>query len=525
MTRILLSGGHVVDPDAARPVRADVLVEDGVIVAVGEGLDAGDATVIDAAGRFVLPGLIDAHSHTEGAVFDPDVQLGLLRQGVTTVIGGQDGVSYAPGGGEYASWYFAAINGEHPDYVGPRVADLLAGYDGRVPVNVAYTVPAGTVRHEVMGAENRPATEHELAAMVALVAEGLADGAVGVSTGLDYTPGLFADADEIAAVCAPLAGTGLPYVSHMRGGYEENARVGVEEAGRIGRAAGVGVHLSHFHTRADLAHELMEWLDAQGVSASYDAYPYTRGCSIMGMMLLPPELNALPPAEAVAVITDPEGRDRVRREWFPKVAHNPSLGQEWPDLMTIGHTPAPEFSWAPGLTLRQVAERRGTDPIDAALDLMAASNLAVNVVMGATIQRSVEDLGRLFSHPAHLGGSDGIFIGQHPHPRARGTFAAFLGTYVREHGFWDWPTAVRHLSRGAARRFRLGERGMVRPGAVADLILVDPDAVADTSTYPEPLGLAVGIDDVLVAGVPVLAGGRLTGALPGGGLRAAPPAA
>ncbi|WP_206661153.1 hypothetical protein [Propioniciclava flava] len=158
-----------------------------------------------------------------------------------------------------------------------------------------------------MGAENRPATEHELAAMVALVAEGLADGAVGVSTGLDYTPGLFADADEIAAVCAPLAGTGLPYVSHMRGGYEENARVGVEEAGRIGRAAGVGVHLSHFHPRADLAHELMEWLDAQGVSASYDAYPYTRGCSIMGMMLLPPELNALPPAEAVAVIPTPRG--------------------------------------------------------------------------------------------------------------------------------------------------------------------------------------------------------------------------
>ena len=191
--------------------------------------------------------------------------------------------------------------------------------------------------------------------------------------------------------------------------------------------------------------------------------------------------------------------------------------------MTIGYTPAPEFSWAPGLTLRQVAERRGTDPIDAALDLMAASNLAVNVVMGATIQRSVEDLGRLFSHPAHVGGSDGIFIGQHPHPRARGTFAAFLATYVREHGVWDWPTAARHLSTGAVERFHLGDRGVVRPGAIADLILVDPDAVADTSTYPEPLGLAVGIDDVLVAGVPVLAGGRLTDALPGGGLRAAPP--
>ncbi|QIK71845.1 amidohydrolase family protein [Propioniciclava coleopterorum] len=525
MTRTLIRGGSVVDAHAAEPRPADVLIDEGRIVEVGDVADPGDAAILDAAGRLVLPGLVDAHSHAEGVVFDPDVQAALLRQGVTTIIGGQDGVSYAPGDGTHGARYFAAINGPHPRYAGTRVADLLATYDGAVPLNVAYLVPAGTVRQVVMGGVDRPANPEERARMVALVAEGIADGAVGLSTGLDYTPGVFADADEIAALCAPLAASGLPYVTHMRGGYEDNSAVGVEEAARIGRQAGVPIHISHFHTRADEAARLMAWLTAEGVDASYDAYPYTRGCSILGMTLLPPELNAVEPAEAIAVLTDPEGRARVRRDWFPRVDHYPSLGPQWPDLITVGHTPAPEFAWAHGLTLRQIAGERGTDPIDAALDLLVASKLEVNGIMAVRDQRPVEDLGRLIAHPAHLGGSDGIFVGRHPHPRARGTFASYLGTYVRERGFLDWPGAVRHLSTGAVDRFHLGARGRVRPGAIADLALVDPDAVRDTATYDDPLSLAVGVDDVLVAGRAVLAGGELTGENPGGGVRAASPAA
>lgn len=518
MTRILIRGGRTVD--ATGPIPADVLIEDGRIVEVGAIADPGDATILDAAGRLILPGLVDAHSHAEGVVFDPDVQLGLLRQGITTVIGGQDGVSFAPGDGAHGSRYFAAINGAHPTYRGPGVAELLASYDGAVPLNVAYLVPAGTVRQIVMGGADRPATAAERDAMVALVAQGIADGAAGLSTGLDYTPGVFADADEIAALCAPLAASGLPYVTHMRGGYEDNAAFGVEEAARIGRAAGVPIHISHFHTRAAEAARLMAELEASGVEASFDAYPYTRGCSILGMTLLPPELNALPAEEAVAVLRDPAERARVRAEWFPQVDHYPSLGPEWPDLITIGHTAASEFDWAHGLTLRQIAQRRGTDPIDAALDLLIASNLEVNAIMAVRDQRPVEDLGALIAHPGHLGGSDGIFIGRHPHPRARGTFASYLATYVRDRGFLTWPDAVAHLSTGAVDRFGLGERGRVAPGAIADLILLDPDALRAAADYDEPLALAEGIDDVLVAGVPVLAEGRLTGALPGAGLRA-----
>ena len=552
MTGLLLRGGHVLTGDGRPPLRADVLVEGDRVTAIltdgadggSDGADGGsggpdrtadsDATVavgagdvppgvevIDASGRLVLPGFVDAHSHAEGVVFDERVQLALLRQGVTTVIGGQDGVSYAPGDGAFASRYFAPINGAHPSYAGPRVANLLASYDGRIPLGVAYLVPAGTVRHEVMGGVQRPATAEEIASMTTLVGQGIEDGAVGLSTGLDYAPGIFADAAEIAALCAPLAPAGLPYVTHMRGGYELNAQVGVEEAAVIGRSAGVPVHLSHFHTPAAEAARLMAWLEGQGVSGSFDAYPYTRGCSLLAMTMLPPAWNALDPAVAIEQLADPVRREELRRDWFPQVARNPSLGPEWAELITLAHTAAPQLDWAPGLTLAQIAERRGTDPVDAALDVLLLSRLDANVVMAVQDQRPVADLGALIAHPAHMGGSDGIFIGAHPHPRARGTFAAYLATYVIEHGHLDWPSAVQHLATAPADRFHLGDRGRICPGSIADLILVDPHRVREAASYDSPLELAEGIDDVVVGGRPVLRGGRLTGETPGGGVRAA----
>jgi N-acyl-D-amino-acid deacylase len=240
------------------------------------------------------------------------------------------------------------------------------------------------------------------------------------------------------------------------------------------------------------------------------------------MTLLPPEINAMAPDEAAARISVPAERERLRHEWFPRVALYPSLGERWPEMITIGHTASPDFSWAHGLTLAEIARRRDTDAVDAALDLLAASRLEANAIMAVRDQRPVSDLGRLISHPAHLGGSDGIFIGAHPHPRARGAFASYLGTFVREHGFLDWAEAVRHLSTAPADRFHLGDRGRIRPGSIADIALIDPQVVGDRATYDAPGRLAEGIEDVLVAGRQVLSGGRLTGAHPGGGVRATP---
>lgn len=527
--RVVLRGGTVVDASGER--RADVGVENGIVTEVGAARPRTGDAVVDCTGRFVMPGFIDAHSHADGLLRDENVQRSLLRQGVTSVIAGQDGVSYAPGDGEYASEYFAAVNGPHPSYSGGGVAAYLAGADGTSRVNAAYLVPAGTVRFEVCGRSQTPADNAQRGALSALVREGMRDGAVGMSTGLDYVPGIFQRADEIAALCAPVAEAGGVYVSHMRGGYEANSAAGIDEIRAISRAAeelagsALRVHVSHFHAEADVLLAQLDALAASGVDATFDAYPYIRGCSLMGMPLLPPELSARPTSDILQALGDPAERDRLRREWFPRVADNPSLGPDWPHMISLSHLAAPGLAWAHGLTIAQAAERADVDVVDFVLDALRECRLQANVIMAVRYERPVAELARIFAHPGHIGGSDGIFVGAHPHPRARGTFARYLREYVRETGTWTWSDAVTHLSAAPAARFGLGRRGEVAPGAIADLIVVRPDAVADVATYEDPLHDSVGIDDVVVAGVPVLADGELVpasdSALPGRGLRRA----
>ncbi|GAA3732378.1 amidohydrolase family protein [Leifsonia bigeumensis] len=518
--RQVLRNATIVDGGGRAPFRADLSIVGGRIDVVGAVQPESGDVEVECTGRFILPGFIDTHSHADGQLFRSDVQLALLRQGVTTVIGGQDGVSYAPGDGRFASEYFAAINGAHPSYRGSSVAELLATYDDRTALNFAYLVPAGTVRHEVMGRSPAPADLEQLGRMTRLVEEGIRDGAIGLSTGLDYVPGIYADSDELAALCRPVARAGAIYVSHMRGGYETNSAAGLEEVVEICLASGVRAHVSHFHAPADILVALMSSLAGRGMEITFDAYPYTRGCTLLGMPLLPPELAIRPVEEIVAELARPEVRDRLRRDWFPRVARQPSLGPDWPAMITLGHiAAAAEYDWAHGLTLAEASERVGQDPVTFSLDLLVASRLEVNAVMAVRHPRPVEELGRILSHPRHVGGSDGIFVGAHPHPRGYGTFARFLRRYTREEGFYDWPTAAVHLAAGPAELFGFADRGRLVPGAVADIVVLDPDRVADHATYDEPRALATGIDDVFVRGVRVLDGGALTGAHPGRGLR------
>jgi len=521
--RTVLRGGSIVTATGVEP--ADVAIEGDVISAVGEIVAQSGDAVVDAAGRLILPGFIDAHSHADGLLRDQAVTRALLRQGVTTIIGGQDGVSYAPGDGAYASGYFAAINGPHPTYRGGGVVALLASVDDAAPLNAGYLVPAGTVRFEVCGRRDGAASDEERARMAELVETEMRNGALGLSTGLDYVPGIFQDAAEIAALCVPVARAGGVYVSHMRGGYEANSAAGIAEMVEIAQLAGADaegslpVHVSHLHADADIVLAQLDALAAAGVEATFDAYPYIRGCTLLGMPLLPPEISALESAEIIARITDPQGRDALRETCAQRASNSPSLGPDWPDMITLAHIAASEYDWALGLTLREAAARAELDPMDFAFDVLAASEMECSAVMAVRNPRPATELARIFAHPAHTGGSDGIFIGGHPHPRAAGSFARYLREFVRELGTWTWADAIEHLSAQPARRFGLGRRGVIEAGAVADVLLVDPETVADQSTYEDPTQLAVGIDDVFVGGVQVLAGGELTGALPGRGLR------
>lgn len=515
--RTVLRGGTVVDGLRERTRAADVAIEGDRITAVGQVDEHPRDTVIDCTGRLVMPGMVDAHSHLDGAVFDRKIQHAMLRQGVTSVIGGQDGVSYVPGDSAWASRYFAAINGSHPHLPGPRVRDVLASYDGATALNVGVLVPAGNVRHAVMGMDTGRATAKQLTHMKRLVREGLSDGALGLSTGLDYVPGLFADAEEIARLCKPVAAVGAVYVTHMRGGYEANSEFGVREIARILDRTGVRGHISHYHVAAKEGRALLDDLAAAGHDVTFDMYPYTRGCTLLAMATLPAEYSALDPDEAVTRLSNSRERQRLEREWFPQVAQKPSLGPAWPSMITIAHAPHLDWMWAEGLTLEEIARRRGTTVVDTVLDLLIELRLEVSAVMAVRDQRADADLASLFSHPGFMGGSDGIVLGGSPHPRAFGAFARLLSTFVGR--AFTWAGAARHLSGLAAQRFALGDRGAVRPGWIADIAVVDPNGVRDEATYDKPRQLASGIDDVLVAGVPVLAGGELTDNLPGQGLR------
>ncbi len=519
MYDVLVRGGWLLDGTGAAAYRADLGIRGDRIATIGRLDDARAHHELDAAGRYVVPGFVDAHVHGDALVLDRSVQLAALRQGVTSFVLGQDGLSFAPADPAtlaYTSRYFAAVNGPHPGLgAGPvTVAGLLAGYTGHTALNAAYLAPHGTIRHQVMGTAERPASGDELAAMRRLVVQALDEGAVGLSTGLEYTPGRYADAAELAELCRPVATRGLPYVTHMRG-YESHAAQGVAEVRTIARATGVAAHISHYHGPAAELLALVDDSRAEGIDLTFDSYPYLRGSSILAMVVLPPWLPAGDPDRTVALLADPAVRSRLDTEWFSERA------ELW-ERITFSHVPSERWRWAEGRSMPEVAVRAGLTPADTCVQLLAATALQVGCVFGQPPTNSEESVRALLRHPAQMGSSDGIYVGGHPHPRGWGAFARVLAHHVRQLHDLTWPEAVVHLSAHPARRFGFADRGLLRAGAAADVALIDPDRVADIATYRDPKRPAVGVDDVLVNGRPVLAGGELTDELPGRALRPVP---
>jgi N-acyl-D-amino-acid deacylase len=515
---LLVRGGWVLDGTGAPAHRADVAVAAGRIAAVGRiapdgAADQIAAAEIDAVGRYVCPGFVDAHVHGDAGVLDPMVQLAALRQGVTTFVLGQDGLSYAPSTPAalaYVTRYFAAVNGTHPGLSTEllRVAGLLDTYDRTTALNTAYLVPHGTIRYAVLGGIARDPRPDEQDAMLRLVSDGLDDGAVGLSSGLDYLPGRYAGVAELAALCAPVAARGLPYVTHMRG-YEDAAATGMAETTAIARAAGVATHVSHYHGPGEALAALVDQARIAGLDLTFDSYPYRRGCSILAMLGLPHELQDGDLDTVVETLADPAARRSLAERTDPAL---------W-SRITLSYVPEPEWSWAEGMRLVDAAERASRAPADFCADLLVATRLEAGAVIEFPRTGGEDSVSRLLRHPAHMGGSDGIYVGGHPHPRGWGAFARFLGRHVRERGDWTWEEAVVHLSAHPARRFGLHHRGLVRAGMAADLVVFDPATVIDRADYDTPRELAAGVDDVVVNGVPVLAAGALTGALPGTPLR------
>ncbi len=513
----IIEGGWVIDGSGAPPYRADVGLLDTMVSAVGRLDKAVAPRRLSAVGRYVAPGFIDAHVHGDLMLLADPIHLPALKQGVTTYIIGQDGSAFAPASPstmDYMRRYTAGFNGNPAglDYEWRTIDEYLARFDRQVAINVAYLIPNGNVRMEVMGLDPRPARADEISAMCRLVREGMDAGAVGLSSGLDYIPSRYADARELTALCAAIAPDDGVYVTHMRG-YGPNAPAGMREVFEIARGSGAAAHISHFNGRAEILLPLVEEGLALDVDLTYDTYPYLRGNTILGMACLPPWVQEGGIDATVERLRQKSTRARLESEWFAGPLPNAL------ETTNIAMTAAPEWRWAEGLSVSEAARQAGISGGEFVCEILAANGMAVGVIVVSGGNRTDEDVRQVMRHPVHMAGSDGIFRGGFPHPRGWGAFARFLARHTRELHDYNWAEAITHLSTHAARRFRLTDRGMIRPGYTADIAIFDPHAIQDKADYAQGRTLAEGVDHVFVNGTLALENGEPTGATPGRALR------
>lgn len=514
MFDVLISGGRIIDGSGLPAFHADLAVQDGRIAAVGRLDSAAARQRLDATGKAVAPGFIDAHVHGDLRLLVDPLHEPAIRQGVTTYVLGQDGVAMAPGSPatiDYMRRYTAGFSGL---YDGPQrwhsLGDYLDGFDRRCALNVACLVPNGNVRMEVMGLETRPPTADELKRMRRLVREAMEQGAVGLSSGLDYIPSRYADTPELSALCAEIASFGGVYVTHMRRYDPEGVLGSMDEVFRIGREAGCAVHISHFNSRAELVLPAFDAAVTGGLDATYDLYCYLAASSILGMVALPPWVQEGGSDATLARLRDPDVRGQLR-DWFaaPRVPL---------ETVRLSFVAAENYRRLEGLTLDAAAREVGSGVGDFVCEVLTASGMAVGCVVPHR-QRDESDVCALTRHPAMMAGSDGIYTGGYPHPRGCGCFARYLGHYVRTARVWSLEQAVQHLSAHAARRFGLKDRGLLREGFAADVVVFDPATVADRATFDKGRELAAGMEHVLVNGELVLHAGERTPVLPGRALR------
>ncbi|MFJ1876358.1 N-acyl-D-amino-acid deacylase family protein [Streptomyces chartreusis] len=532
MEELVIRDAEVVDGGGGASYRADVVVDGGRIVSIVQEAAAAGCQrprarrELDAEGLVLAPGFIDMHAHSDLALLrDPD-HSAKAAQGVTLEVIGQDGLSYAPVDDRTLAEVRRAItgwngSGEDIDFDWRTVGEYLDRLDGGIAVNAAYLIPQGTVRALAVGWEDREATPDELDRMRRLVAEGLEQGAVGLSSGLTYTPGMYAKDAELTELCRVVASYGGYYCPHHRS-YGAGALEAYEEMVALTREAGCPLHLAHatmnFGVNKGRAPELLSLLDkalADGADISLDTYPYTPGCTTL-VAMLPSWASEGGPEAILARLADNGTAERIRHHMEVIGADGcHGVPIEW-DTIEISGVSDPDLVDHVGRTVRQSADARGEAP------WVTARRLLLQDRLGSTILQHVgheENVRTIMRHRVHTGGSDGILQGTKPHPRAYGTFPHYLGHYVRELGVLSLEECVAHLTSRPAARLRLPDRGLVREGYRADLVLFDPRTVAAGSTFEEPRRLPTGIPYVLVDGRFVMEDGRRTDVLAGRAVR------
>jgi len=523
---VVIHNGHIIDGTGSPWYAADLGIRNGKIAAIGNLEGAAARRAIDAHGMVVAPGFIDMLGQSEVTMLVNPHLPSKIYQGITTEVTGEGG-SIAPQNDavvklDHVTWEHYGIK---PDWT------TFAGYFARLRkqgmgINLASYVGATQVRRVVIGEDDRAPTPAELERMKGLVRDAMRDGAVGVSTSLQYAPAPYAKTEELIALAAEAARFGGVYATHMRD--EGNGiDAALDEAFRIGREARIPVEIWHLKAAGKSnwgrMPEIVQRIDAarkSGVDVAADTYAYTAAFNSFSA-LIPPWAHEGGDKKLIERLKDPATRARIRKELETPGGN---WNNEWqqvtgPDGFIIGAVQNPKLLPLEGKTLAEIARMWNKDPIDAAFDLLiedeAFTEVAMFMMSEPDVVLGLQQPWVSVCNDSQGTSPDGILGKEHPHPRAYGAFPRILARYVREEKKLTLEDAIRKFSALPAGRMRIADRGVLKTGMWADVVVFDPDTIHDTATFAEPNQLAEGMRFVLVNGVPVVDQGKMTNALPG----------
>jgi len=503
---VLIRNGLIVDGTGAKGFRADLGVEGGRIAAIGDLSGTSGKSVLDAGGRIVCPGFIDTHSHSGIlALCKPDTPHNVM-QGITTCVVGQDAMGAAPIAEPFVGpWKkaMAGLEGSYDlDWSWRSVADYLDRLDSvDLGPNFAYLAPHGNIRMSVMGLDNRRPTSGELEKMKALLEECLKQGAFGMSTGMIYPPCSFAETEEFVELARVLEKNDAVFVTHQRS--EADAILSsMDEIIEIGKKSGCRIHFSHFKVAGkknwglfDAVLGKLDECSRQNIRVSVDQYPYVAGSTTLSV-ILPPWVHDGGTDRMLERLADPEARKRMTADIEKGIPG-------WDNFVDIAgvegifitFVKTQKNQWAVGKSLAEIGSRVGKDPLEAAYDLLLEEEGTAGLVDFYGLEEHVV---RILQRPEQNVCTDGIMGGK-PHPRVYGTYPRVLGKYVRE-GALDLPTAIRKMTGKPAEVLGIKDRGLLKVGLAADIVVFDPEKVRDTADYSDPVRYPEGIEQVLVNG-------------------------
>ncbi|GIN99020.1 D-aminoacylase [Siminovitchia terrae] len=514
MYDLIIHNGRIIDGTGSPWYYGDIAIEEGKIAKIGNLTTFQAKKTIDAKQQVITPGFIDMHTHSDLVILEQPLIEAKVRQGITTDLLGQDGIAAAPLPEKYVSQWkknLAGLDGSPSiEWDWTTIEEYLNKIEENEPsYNLAVLAPHGNIRMEVMGLDNRSATDSEIRQMQEVLRRSLDEGAVGLSTGLIYPPCCFAEMKELEALCGVIAEYGVPLVIHQRSEGDEILE-SMDELIEMMKRCGAHLHFSHLkNCGKDNWHKTSEVLNMidrarrEGLEVTFDQYPYTAGSTMLSA-ILPPWAHDGGSEAMLKRLEDPDLRKRMTQEMATASKGWDSMSKwaGW-DGIVITSVESEERKHYVGKTIEQIAAMEGRrDYAEVALDLILHEWNAVGMIDFVMNEESVR---MILSHPAGTIGSDGL-LGGEPHPRTYGSFPRILGKYVREENVLPLEDMIRRMTSQPARIIGLQDRGIIREGMAADIVIFDPNKIIDQATYEKPRQYNAGIDTVIVNGEIVIHG-------------------